>query len=50
VQAALRSVSGVESAKVDFDDKTVTVTCKGHCDSAAMIAALQKNGFGGSVK
>lgn len=40
----------MESAKVDFDEKNATVTCKGSCDSAAMIAALQKAGFGGSVK
>jgi copper chaperone CopZ len=50
VQSALRSVPGVESAKVDFDAKTATVTCKGSCDSKAMVAALQKAGFDGKVK
>ena len=50
MQSALRSVPGVESAKVDFDAKTATVTCKGDCDPNAMVAALKKAGFGGSVK
>jgi copper chaperone CopZ len=40
----------VESAKINFDSKTATVTCNGHCDSTAMVAALKKAGFGGSVK
>lgn len=40
----------MESAKVDFDAKTAMVTCKGSCDSTAMVAALQKAGFGGSVR
>jgi len=40
----------VESAQVDFDHKTAKVTCKGNCDSSAMVAALEKAGFGGKVK
>jgi copper chaperone CopZ len=50
VQAALRTVPGVESAKVDFENKTATVTCNGNCDSAAMVAALKKAGYGASVR
>jgi len=40
----------VESAKIDFDTKTAMVTCNGHCDSAAMVAALKKAGYGATVK
>jgi len=43
-------VDGVESAEVDFNNKTVAVTCNKKVDQAALIAALQAAGFGGTVK
>jgi copper chaperone CopZ len=50
VQAALSSVAGVDSASVDFESKSATVVCSGACDRAALIAALEKQGFGGTVR
>ncbi len=50
MQSALSSVPGVEKVQVDFDKKTALVTCKGSCDTQAMVAALQKEKFGGSVQ
>ena len=48
MQGALASVDGVESVEVDFATKQATVM--GNADSAAMLEALQKAGFDGSVK
>lgn len=50
MQAALASVQGVEKVTVDYAGKTATVSCKTGCDAPALIAALQKKGYGGSVK
>jgi copper chaperone CopZ len=50
VQAALSSVPGVESAQVDFEHKTAVVVCSKGCDSKALVAALEKQGFGGTLK
>ena len=47
VQAALESVEGVRSATIDYDTKTATVLCSGACTSETLVAALQKQGFGG---
>jgi hypothetical protein len=35
---------------VDFEGKTATVVCGKGCDKAALVAALEKQGFGGQVK
>jgi copper chaperone CopZ len=40
----------VESVRVDFDEKTATVTCTGSCDRQALIAALEQRGYGGKVQ
>ena len=50
VEAALESVGGVESATVDYDARTATVVGQGALDTAALISALQKQGFGGMVR
>ncbi len=50
MQAALESVAGVESAAVNFQTKTATVTCEGNCDTTSMITALEKAGYGGRVE
>ena len=50
VQAALESVPGVEQAEVDYDTRTATVHCSGGCDRAALVAALQKQGFGAAAQ
>ena len=50
VQAALDSVDGVENTKINFADKTATVTCNPGTDETAMLAALEESGFGGAVK
>ena len=47
VQAALQSVEGVRSASVDYDAKTATVLCSSACKPETLVAALQKQGFGG---
>jgi len=47
VQAALQSVEGVRSATVDYDTKTATVVCASTCKPETLVAALQKQGFGG---
>lgn len=47
VQAALQSVEGVRSATVDYDTKTATVVCTSDCKPETLVAALQKQGFGG---
>jgi len=49
VQAALSSVPGVESATVAYEERRATVVCRG-CDRAALVAALRKQGFGGSLE
>ena len=50
VRSALESVEGVETAEVDFESKTATVTCSKGCDEAKLVAALEEAGFGGKVK
>ena len=50
VESALESVGGVESATVDYDARTATVLVQGEVDVAALISALQKQGFGGMVR
>lgn len=47
VQAALQSVEGVRSATVDYDTKTATVVCASTCTPETLVAALQRQGFGG---
>lgn len=47
VQAALQSVEGVRSATIDYDAKTATVMCSSTCKPETLVAALQKQGFGG---
>lgn len=51
MQGALESVDGVESVKVDYSNKTATVTAKEgqEIDKAAMLAALKAQGFEGKV-
>lgn len=49
VQSALRSVPGVESTDVDYSAKTVRVWCNENCDVDAMIAAIERAGFGATV-
>ena len=34
---------------VDYDSKTATVTCEGTCDKNALVAALKRAGYGGTV-
>jgi len=50
VQAALESVPGVEQAEVDYDTRTATVHCSVGCDRGALVAALQKQGFGAAAQ
>ena len=50
VRAALESVPGVEGAEVDYDTRIATVRCASSCDRAALVAALQKQGFGGAPR
>ena len=50
MRSALESVEGVDSAEVDFQSKTATVTCANGCDEAKLVAALEEAGFGGKVK
>jgi copper chaperone CopZ len=51
VRTALESVPGVRKAEVDFAKKEATVTVeKKALNTAAMIQALEKIGYQGSVK
>lgn len=50
VEAALESVAGVASATVDYDTRTATVVLADEVEPAALISALQKQGFGGLVR
>jgi copper chaperone CopZ len=51
VRSALESVDGVESVEVDYSRKTATVHCSsGGCDTAALIAALERADYGASVR
>lgn len=51
VRTALESVPGVRKAEVDFAKKEASITVdKQSYDPAALIAALQKAGYDGSVK
>jgi len=43
-------VDGVESADVNFETKTVKVTCDPDVDPSALVGALEGANFGGSVK
>jgi len=47
VQAALQSVEGVRAVSVDYDARTATVVCATTCKPETLVAALQKQGFGG---
>ena len=49
VEAALASVPGVESATVDYEHRTATVVAAADVDRHALVAALEKQGFGGSI-
>ncbi len=49
VQGALRSVPGVDCAHVDFQTRLATVYCESDCDREALIAALQKQGYDGTI-
>jgi len=50
VEAALESVVGVQEATVDYDTRTATVLVAGEVEPGALIAALQRQGFGGMVR
>lgn len=39
----------MESSDVDYQAKTVTVKCGEHCDVDAMIAAIERAGFGATL-
>jgi copper chaperone CopZ len=44
-------VEGVASVEVDFTKKTATVTCEeSGCDTAALVAALEKVNYGAKVQ
>lgn len=49
VEAALASVEGVESARVDYDTRTATVRCREGLDPALLTAAVKKQGFGAAL-
>ncbi|MEE8467964.1 MAG: heavy metal-associated domain-containing protein [Planctomycetota bacterium] len=49
VRSALASVDGVEDVKLDYEAKTVTVSYGNDSSPDAMIAALDKAGFGATV-
>lgn len=49
MRSALASVDGVEDVKVNFKAKTVSVSCEDDSSTEAMIAALDKAGFGATV-
>lgn len=38
----------MESAVVNYDAKTATVTCEGSCDKDALVAALKRAGYSGA--
>jgi len=40
----------VECAHVDFESRTATVGCRGDCDRQALLAALQKKGYGAVIR
>ena len=54
VTKALTAVKGVKSVKVSFVDKTAAVKASGAVCTAkgatALVAALKKAGYGGSIK
>ena len=50
VEGALEKVAGVEGVDVDFETKTVKVTCGKDTNPEALVAALEGAGFGGSVQ
>lgn len=49
MRSALASVDGVEDVKLDYGAKTVTVSYGNDSSPDAMIAALDKAGFGATV-
>jgi copper chaperone CopZ len=50
VRSALETVDGVEETKIDYQKKTATVTYTSDATVDELIAALEKAGYGGSVK
>jgi len=50
VRSALASVEGVAAVEVDFGRETATVVCSESCDPRELVAALERAGFGGTVK
>lgn len=49
-RAALATLPWAKNVKVDFDRKQATFTAEtAQYDEAAIIAALEKEGFGGTV-
>jgi len=54
VQAALETVDGVEDISIDFNQDTksgvIRLTCNSTTKPAALISALEADGYGGSVK
>jgi Cu+-exporting ATPase len=50
VQAAFESVEGVESATVDYDTRSATVTCRAGTDPEKLLAAVRKQGFGATLR
>lgn len=48
IENSLKAVTGVDSASMNFADRTVTVT--GSADSAALIHAVKAAGYGASVQ
>ena len=49
VEAALASVPGVESTTVDYERRTATVVAASDLDRHALLSALERQGFGGSI-
>ena len=49
VEDALESVTGVESARVDFAARTATVVYLGRFESEELLEALRERGFGAAA-
>ena len=50
MRSALESVDGVKVTDIDYAKKTATVSVSSDVETSDMIAALEKAGYGGSVK
>lgn len=50
VRSALQFVPGVICAHADMPSRTATVACATSCDRAALLAALEKRGYGGMIR